>query len=74
MYSLIYYCMSSITAYFIIRKTSYFPTWLGGRGHCMNFLVNAPSLVEATTAMKAFYIIQFGKHLSRMASHMFIRQ
>ncbi len=40
----------------------------------MNQLLNAPALPEATTYMKIFYLVQFGKHFSRLVSHMFIRQ
>lgn len=74
MYSLVYYLISSVAGYLLIKDTSYFPTWLGGSGHCLNFYTNAPELAEATLAMKVFYIIQFGKHLSRMLSHMFLHQ
>lgn len=74
MYSLIYYLASSIAGYLIIKDTSYFPVWLGGNGSCMNLIYTSPYFNEATTSMKVFYILQFGKHLSRMLSHMFIRQ
>ena len=73
-YSLVYYFIRSIAGYLLIKDTSYFPTWLGGTGQCTNVFVFVPDLPEATTAMKIFYICQFGKHLSRMLSHMFIRQ
>ena len=73
MYSLVYYFISSISAYLIIKDTTYFPTWLGGNGECFNFYTNAPHLNEGTTAMKIFYLCQLGKHLSRLTSHVFIR-
>lgn len=73
-YSLVYYLISSIAAIYILKDTSYFPTWLGGNGSCSNQYVNAPFLSEANYAMKIFYLLQFGKHSSRLFSHMFIRQ
>jgi hypothetical protein len=73
-YSLVYYLISSIAAIYILKDTSYFPTWLGGNGSCSNQYVNAPLLSEANYTMKIFYLLQFGKHASRLFSHMFIRQ
>lgn len=58
----------------LIKDTSYFPTWLGGQGACLNLTIGAPNLPEATQAMKIFYLLQFGKHFSRLFSHVFIRQ
>lgn len=69
-----YYLISSISAFYLIKDTSFFPTWLGGNGACMNLVMNAPALTEATQSMKIFYLFQLGKHFSRMFSHMFIRQ
>jgi hypothetical protein len=31
-YSLCYYFISSIAAYYLIKDTNFFPTWLGGSG------------------------------------------
>ena len=40
----------------------------------MNGLVeSSPDLPEATFAMKVFYLIQGGKHLSKLISHTFIK-
>lgn len=72
-YSMIYYLASSIWAYKIIKETSFMPTWLGGFGSPFSILDNFPHIPEATFEMKAFYIIQFGKHFSRFFAHMFIR-
>lgn len=66
--------MSSIAAFYLIKDTSFFPTWLGGNGSCLNLLKGAPGLPEATEAMKIFYLFQFGKHFSRLFAHMFIRR
>lgn len=73
-YSTVYYAFSSVTAYLLIKDTHFFPTWLGGSGQCTNLVIDLPALPEATFAMKMFYLIQFGKHASRLFSHMFIRQ
>lgn len=37
-------------------------------------IAGAPALPEATQAMRIFYLLQFGKHFSRLFSHMFIKQ
>ena len=73
MYSIFYYLVSSTAAYYLLKDTSFFPTWLGGSGTCHNYYICAQSLPEATLALKIFYVLQFGKHLSRTFSHMFIR-
>jgi hypothetical protein len=49
------------------------PTWLGGTGSPFIMLDAAPKVGEATTEMKVFYIIQFGKHFSRFFNHIFVR-
>ena len=72
-YSIFYYFFSSIIAFLLIKDTSFFPTWLGGSGSCLNLVSGAPALPEATYSMKIFYLIQFGKHFSRLFSHMFIK-
>lgn len=43
-YSILYYLISSISAFYLIKDTSFFPTWLGGNGACMNLVLNAPAL------------------------------
>ena len=73
-YSVIYYAITSVVSLYLIKDTSFFPTWLGGSGSCKNLIAGAPALSEATFAMKLFYLFQFGKHFSRLLSHMFIRQ
>ena len=73
-YSVGYYLISSVTAYYLLKDTEYFPTWLGGSGSCMNQFLDAPNLPSATYPMKLFYLFQLGKHASRLFSHMFIRQ
>lgn len=73
-YSVVYYLIFSIAAVYLLKDTNYFPTWLGGSGSCSNQYFGAPHLPEATYQMKIFYLLQFGKHASRLFSHMFIRQ
>lgn len=73
-YSILYYFLSSTAGLYLIKDTSYYPSWLGGSGACLNQFQNAPYLPEATNAMKLFYLFQFGKHFSRLFSHMFIKQ
>lgn len=73
-YSILYYFLSSTAGLYIIKDTSYYPSWLGGSGACLNQFQNAPYLPESTNAMKLFYLFQFGKHFSRLFSHMFIKQ
>ena len=73
MYSLVYYLISSIAGYLLIKDAPNFPTWLGGSGFCVNFYTNSPHL-DVGIGMKLFYVFQFGKHLSRLTSHVFIRQ
>ena len=33
-FSLIYYSLTSIFGYLVIKNTSFMPTWLGGNGYC----------------------------------------
>lgn len=73
-YSIIYYLISSVWAYTIIRQTSFMPVWLGGNGNPLSICDYAPRIPEATLEMKIFYILQFGKHFSRFFSHVFIRE
>jgi ceramide synthetase len=73
-YSILYYFLSSVSAFLLIKDTSFYPTWLGGSGTCFNIIRDAPALPEATQGMKVFYLFQFGKHFSRLFSHMFIRR
>lgn len=49
------------------------PTWLGGKGDPYSMVEVAPKVIGATVEMQAFYIIQFGKHLSRFYAHCYIR-
>jgi hypothetical protein len=44
-YSIIYYTISSIVGYCLIKDTNSFPTWLGGNGSCYNFIKDAPLLL-----------------------------
>lgn len=73
-YSIFYYLISSIAGYMLIKDTSFFPTWLGGHGACMNIIFGAPAILEATNGMKIYYLFQFGKHFARLFIHMFIHQ
>lgn len=63
-----------MVAYVLIKDTTFFPTWLGGKGACLNIVNHAPALPEATENIKIFYLLQFGKHFSRLFSHLFIKQ
>lgn len=72
-YSIAYYLLSSAWAYKILMGTTYFPTWMGGRGDPFTFFVSKTPLGEATLEMQIFYILQFGKHFSRFFGHVFIR-
>lgn len=72
-HSIVYYTLSAIAAYFILKQTSFLPTWLGGSGYCTDVSRYINSFDEANNYMKAFYIVQFGKHLGRFFQHMFIR-
>ncbi len=72
-YSMVYYALSSLAAYIIIQPTTFMPTWLGGQGYCTDLTRYVNSFDEANTAMKVFYIVQFGKHLGRFFQHVFIR-
>jgi hypothetical protein len=73
-YSIIYYFFSTIAAFLLIKDTTFFPSWLGGNGSCLNLINHSPAMPEATHSMKIFYLLQFGKHFSRLISHMFIKQ
>lgn len=73
-YSIVYYFISSVAGYILIKDTSFFPTWLGGHGACLNIINGVPAIPEATLGMKIFYLIQFGKHFARFIIHMFIHQ
>lgn len=72
-YSIIYYALSSLACFIILRKTSYFPTWLGGNGSPMNIYNDFPENSEFSFEIEVFYILQFGKHFSRTFGHFFIR-
>ena len=72
-YTCIYYLFSSLWAYKILRETDFMPVWLGGKGSPYTLLEVAPKVVDCSFEMKVFYIIQFGKHVSRFFSHIFIR-
>jgi hypothetical protein len=72
-YSIGYYLVSSVWCYTILMDTTYFPSWLGGRGDPFAFFLSKIALNEATFEMKVFYILQFGKHFSRFFGHVFIR-
>jgi hypothetical protein len=37
-FSIFYYALTSVTAYFILLNTSFMPTWLGGNGDCTDCL------------------------------------
>jgi hypothetical protein len=47
-YSIVYYLISSVWAYKIIRETSFMPTWLGGNGNPLNMTDNAPHIPDVT--------------------------
>ena len=72
-YSIVYYLVSSLWAYKILRPTSFMPTWLGGSGDPTEMYLVAPRVDGVTLEMKVFYILQFGKHFSRFFGHCFIR-
>jgi len=35
-YSIPYYLISSLAGLYLIKDTTFFPTWLGGAGTCLN--------------------------------------
>jgi hypothetical protein len=41
-YSIIYYSLSSVAAIALLKNTSYFPTWLGGKGSPRNIYNDFP--------------------------------
>ncbi len=47
-YSILYYLVSSVWAYKIIRETTFMPTWLGGSGDPFNLFLDAPSIPGVT--------------------------
>ena len=71
-YSLIYYLLSSVLGYCIVRETSFLPSFLGGHGSVYS-LIELRYLEEATPAMAVYYYVQLGKHLSRFFGHVFVR-
>ena len=71
-YSIIYYIAVSIWAYTILKDSVFLPGWLGGSGDPYSTGRDAPRVSGATFEMKAFYIVQFGKHLSRFFMHTFV--
>ena len=73
LFSEFYYLPTAVWAYFILLNTSFMPNWLGGSGSCLNLSNYFYKFDEATEQMKYFYILQFGKHLSRFVTHVFIR-
>lgn len=72
-FSELYYLPCSIWAYFLLKESSFMPGWLGGNGSLMNLGNYFTNFDEASFELKCFYILQFGKHLSRFFSHVFIR-
>jgi hypothetical protein len=72
-YSLFYYATTSIIGYYIVKDTTFMPTFLGGDGYCTDVTRYMLSFDEANQAMKVFYILQFGKHAGRFFQHLFIR-
>jgi len=72
-YSIVYYLVSSIVGYVLIKDTSMMPTWLGGKGQCINAYINAyinvPVLTEGTFGMKLYLLVTFGKNLNRLITH-----
>lgn len=72
-WSTIYYSVSASTAYLILQPSSFMPTWMGGNGTCLNLFQYIHSFNEASTAMRVYYLVQFGKHLSRFFTHALIR-
>jgi hypothetical protein len=50
-YSIIYYALSSIAGYIVLKDTIYFPKWLGGKGDPLFLYNNYPDLSEAPFSM-----------------------
>ena len=71
-YSIVYYMMAAGWACKILRESSFLPRWLGGNGDLVSAFTDTPRVIGATFEMKAFYIVQFGKHLSRFFMHTFV--
>lgn len=71
-FNIAYYTWSSLTAYFLVRQTSFMPHFLGGSGSVYS-LFEYRYLEEATPGMKLYYCIQMGKHLARYFAHVFLR-
>jgi len=72
-YSMLYYLVSSVTGYLLIKNTSMMPTWLGGSGQCANAYLHGPSLTEDTFGMKLYLLVTFGKDLNRLVTHALIK-
>ena len=72
-YSTTYYALTSITGYMLVKDTSMMPTWLGGRGSCMNGYIYLPTFTEDTFWMKVYLLVTFGKNLNKLVVHTFIR-
>lgn len=47
-YSLVYYLISSVWCYTILKQTTYLPTWLGGKGDPYEFFLDNRKVAEAT--------------------------
>ena len=73
---MMFYLLTSIACIWILKDTSFFPTWLGGSGSPFTNYYNyfmPQGFPEANTAMKVIYVVEFGKHVGRTFMHMFIR-
>lgn len=73
-YSIVYYTFSTLWAYHILLKADILPSFLGGKGIEESWIKNKYSIPQATTEMKIFYMVQFGKHFGRFLNHCFIRR
>lgn len=72
-FSAVFYLGSSIWAYKIMVNGTLLPPWLGGTGSFYAIGREFPRIPSASWEMKAFYLMELGKHCSRFFTHVFIR-
>jgi hypothetical protein len=72
-WNVLYYIVSVIWGYMVLKDTSIMPSILGGNGQCTDISHNINSFTESTPAMQILYIIHFGRHFGKLIQHCFIK-
>lgn len=74
LYSIFFYSGCSIANIILLSKTGYFPTWYGGQNGYDSPQLYCFKFDQAYFAITILYMVEFGKHISRLIIHSFIRK